>query len=147
MYGKILKYGETGRIKLVRLGRKGAGRFERPVHEVWKINGRISDLKKPILHDSHPDIAQFLDRIDRYSTVSASHLLSSGHEFIWWHPAAYPAAKFFLNYFLKLGFLDGMPGLIMAMMMSFHSFLTRAKLFGAAVGRRNNIVSPDRDYA
>jgi len=42
---------------------------------------------------------------------------------------ANPLGKFFQNYLGRLGFLDGMPGIIVALMMSFHSFLARAKLY------------------
>ncbi|MEA2056328.1 MAG: hypothetical protein U9O78_01255, partial [Patescibacteria group bacterium] len=37
----------------------------------------------------------------------------------------FPIFKFICNYFLKLGFLDRMPGLIYASLMSFHSILVR----------------------
>ena len=46
--GKCLKYGETGNIKLLRLGKKSAGKWERPIHEVWKIKGKIGTLKNPL---------------------------------------------------------------------------------------------------
>ena len=34
-----------------------------------------------------------------------------------------------MNYFIKFGFLDGLQGLVFAIMMSFHSFLVRGKLW------------------
>ena len=37
--------------------------------------------------------------------------------------------KFVFNYFLTLGFLDGVQGLNMAVLMSFHSFLVRGKQY------------------
>ena len=40
-----------------------------------------------------------------------------------------PPAKFIQNYFFRLGFLDGTAGFVQAILMSFHSFLVRAKLF------------------
>jgi hypothetical protein len=52
----------------------------------------------------------------------------------------YPFGKFILNYFLKLGFLDGAPGFVYAFMMSFHSFLVRGKLYtlNHAKNRKSN---------
>ncbi|MFN4212849.1 MAG: hypothetical protein ACK4FL_02720, partial [Microgenomates group bacterium] len=41
----------------------------------------------------------------------------------------YPLGKFILNYFIYLGFLDGPAGFAYAFLMSFHSFLVRAKLY------------------
>ena len=38
MWGKVLKYGETGNIKLLRLAKKGTGKWVGNVHEQWKVN-------------------------------------------------------------------------------------------------------------
>jgi len=41
----------------------------------------------------------------------------------------FPIGKFINNYFFNLGFFDGPAGFTYAFMMSFHSFLVRAKLY------------------
>lgn len=129
LFGRWLNHGETGRVKLLRLARKGAGKWTRPVHETWDISGKTGELSQPILHYPHPNVAQFIDEINRYSTLNAKYLKSQGIHVSWWHILAYPAAKFFLDYFWYLGFLDGTAGAIVASLMSFHSFLTRSKLY------------------
>lgn len=127
--GRWLKHGETANVRLLRLARKDAGVWERPVHEVWDVKGEIGELKNPLLHYPHPNVAQFLEEINRYSSLNARCLFDQGIMVPWWHVVAYPTAKFFLNYVWLQGFRDGMPGAVMAIMMSFHSFLTRAKLW------------------
>lgn len=127
-YGKALRYGETASVRLLRLAKRDAGRWERPIHEVWKIDGPTATLNEPLLHYPHPDVAQFLKEINWYSTLNAKLLFTEKKREPVWYVVIYPSAKFFVNYVWKLGFLDGMPGVIVAMMMSFHSFLTRAKL-------------------
>ncbi len=127
--GKWLTHGETVNVKLLRLAKKDAGKWNRPVHEVWDVQGPIGELTYPLLHYPHPNVAQFLDEMNRYSTLNASYLYKQGIRAFWWDIIAYPAAKFFVNYIWRLGFLDGTAGAIMALMMSFHSFLTRAKLW------------------
>lgn len=129
LWGHRLRHGETSQVRLIRLARKGAGKWVRPVHEVWQIHGYTAVLKHPLLHYPHPDVTQFLRDINEYSTANASYLYEQGVHAYWWHIVAYPVAKFFMNYLWRLGFLDGTPGMILALMMSFHSFLTRAKLW------------------
>lgn len=129
MFGKFLKHGETARVRLLRLARKDRGVWKRPVHEVWDIQGKTAILENPILHFPHPNVAQFLDDINRYSTLNAHYLKSQKVRVYWWHISGYPKMKFLINYFRYQGFRDGTPGAIMAILMSFHSFLTRAKLW------------------
>lgn len=129
LWGKTLAHGEVGGIRLLRLAKKDAGRWVRPVHEVWEIVGKTGELTHPLLHSPHPDVAQFLSHIDRYSTINANYFYAQHKHTQPWQIVVYPVAKFFLNYVWRLGFLDGMQGAIVAIMMSFHSFLTRAKLY------------------
>jgi glycosyltransferase involved in cell wall biosynthesis len=129
MYGKKLRYGETGKGKFLRLAKKNAGIWDRPVHEVWKVKGFVGTLIQPLDHFPHPDVAQFISEINMYSTLNARYLHQEHVRIPWWHILAYPAAKFLVDYIWYRGFLDGTPGAIVALMMSMHSFLTRAKLW------------------
>ncbi|MBI2611391.1 glycosyltransferase family 2 protein [Candidatus Gottesmanbacteria bacterium] len=127
--GKILKFGETGNIKLLRLAKKDVGRWERKIHETWHIKGPIGELKSPILHYPHPTVREFLSEINDYSTLHAQELRKEGKMANVFTIIFYPTLKFIQNYFLKFGFLDGVPGFIYAAMMSFHSFLSQTKLW------------------
>ena len=127
--GRGLKYGETSRVMLLRLAKKHAGVWIEPVHEIWQVRGETAKLTHPIHHLPHNDVAQFLAKINRYSSIRARFLYAQGKRSSLWQIIMYPSAKFFVNYIVKLGFLDGMQGLIMAIMMSFHSFLVRTKLW------------------
>lgn len=129
LFGRQLKHGETSRVRLLRLAKKGTGMWIRPVHEVWQVEGLVGELKNPLHHFPHPNVAQFVDEINNYSTINANYLHNQKVKVQWWHIPAYPVAKFLLNYFWRLGFLDGTAGAVVAIMMSLHSFLTRAKLY------------------
>ncbi len=127
--GRGLTHGETSRVELLRLAKKHAGLWIEPVHEIWQVRGEIGKLTNPIHHLPHNDVAQFLDKINRYSSIRAKFLYQNGIRSSLLEIILYPIAKFVVNYIGKLGFLDGMQGLIMAVMMSFHSFLVRAKVW------------------
>ncbi len=129
LFGRWLNHGETSNVRLLRLAKKHAGRWVRPIHEVWSVKGETGELREPILHYPHPNVAQFIEDINRYTTLNAAYLYSQKIRCSFWHIVGYPAAKFFVNYFWYLGLLDGTAGIVHAILMSFHSFLTRAKLY------------------
>lgn len=129
LFGRAMLHGETGNMRLLRLAKKDVGLWTRPVHEVWNVDGSVGFLSAPLLHYPHPNVAQFLDKVSRYSTLNAAYLYSQRVKPSLWKIIVYPKAKFFVNYVWSLGFLDGTAGAIVALMMSFHSFLTRAKLY------------------
>lgn len=129
MFGKWLNRGETAGVRLLRLAKKEAGEWQRPVHEVWQIGDKLGELKNPLLHYPHPTAKEFLEEINFYTSLNAQVLYKEGMKVAFWQIIAYPVAKFITNYLFKLGFLDGMAGFLMAIFMSFHSFLTRAKLW------------------
>lgn len=127
--GRWLKYGETARVRLLRLAKKNAGHWEGAVHEVWKIKGKTDELTSPLLHHPHPTAAEFLEEINKYSTIRARELYTQEKKINFFEIIVYPLGKFLKNYFLTFGFLDGLPGFLNAIFMSFHSFLTRGKLW------------------
>jgi len=127
--GKMLRYGETGTIRFLRLAKRNSGLWERSVHEIWNVKGTVIQTKSWMNHYPHKTIREFLDDINTYSTLQADIFLSEGKTVSLWHMIAYPVGKFLMNFYWKLGFLDGHQGMIMALCMSYHSFLTRAKLW------------------
>jgi glycosyltransferase involved in cell wall biosynthesis len=126
-FGRELKFGETANVKLLRLGRKDSGLWQRPVHEVWKIKGPVDILKTPLSHFSHHNIIDSLRKINYYSTIEANFRKNekSGYIKIFF----YPAGKFIKNFIFSLGILDGMQGFLIASLMSAHSFLVRVKIW------------------
>ncbi len=129
IWGKMLKHGETGNISLLRLAKRGAGIWMGKVHEVWQVNGKTGEFNNYLLHYPHQSIDEFLKEVNFYSTIRAQELYEKKIKVTALDIVSYPFGKFILNYFLKLGFLDGMSGLIFSLMMSFHSFLVRSKLW------------------
>lgn len=128
-WGRTLHFGETGNIKLLRLAKKDSGKWERKVHEVWNVSGKVGELKNPLLHFPHPTISEFIDSINRYTDIDTAELSREGKKFSCFTALANPIGKFLVNYFLKLGFLDGNAGLVYAFMMSLHSLTVRVKLY------------------
>ncbi len=127
--GRFLHYGETGNIRLLRLAKKDSGTWKGIVHETWNIKGRTETLHNPIIHYPHHSISSFLSRINYYTDILAHTWQREGRKIHFWSIVLYPKGKFIQNYIFRFGFLDGVPGLIMSIMMSFHSFAARGKFW------------------
>ena len=129
MWGKELKHGETGNIRLLRLAKRDAGEWVGRVHEKWVVRGKTGQLKNPLYHYPHQTIKEFLKGVNFYTSLRSEELYKKGKKTNIVLIIFYPVGKFFINFFLKQGFLDGVPGFIHAITMSFHSFLVRVKLW------------------
>ena len=127
--GRALKYGETANVRLLRLGRKGKGKFEREVHETWEIKGNVGEMRNTLLHYPHQTLSDFIDHVNFHSSLHAQALKKEGVRPSLFRIIFNPLGKFIQNYIFRLGFLDGTSGIIVVLMMSFHSFLARAKLY------------------
>lgn len=129
MWGKELKHGETGNVKLLRLFNKNKGSLRGKVHEVWETKSKVGVLVNPIKHYPHPSVSEFLDEINFYTDLRAEELYKKKVKSNFFSIILFTKAKFIQNYFLKMGFLDGKEGFIHAIIMSFHSFLVKGKLW------------------
>lgn len=129
LWGKPLFHGESGYREIVRLAKKNSAQWVGNVHEEWKVKGQIGVLHHYLLHYPHQDIVEFLHEVNYYTTIRAQELMKQGVQVNWWDIILYPKVKFFQNYFIRLGFLDGVRGLVVAIIMSFHSFLVRGKVW------------------
>jgi glycosyltransferase involved in cell wall biosynthesis len=124
-HGRKLNYGEAGNQPLVRIGKKNKMSFSRPVHEEAHIKGLLSTTDIEILHHSHLSITDFFQTVCRYARMEARYRFDNGQKLFLPTMALFPLGKFLLNYFGKLGFLDGWQGLVYAFMMSLHSICVR----------------------
>lgn len=129
MFGRKLKYGELRNKKFIRLGRKNTGNWVGAVHESWNIHGSTAALLGELSHYPHQTLSEFLADINLYTTLRAEELYKNGSTASIFSILAYTKAKFIQTYFIKAGFMDGTPGLIFSLCMSFHSFLVRSKLY------------------
>lgn len=136
MWGRQLRHGETSHVWLLRLGKKEKGEWKGRVHEEWNVQGKKEWLESSLHHYPHQTLTEFLKEINYYTEIRARELYIQKKQVKKYEIVLYPLAKFIQNYFFRLGLLDGIPGLIMATLMSFHSFLVRGKLWLLWNGRK-----------
>jgi glycosyltransferase involved in cell wall biosynthesis len=97
------------------------------VHESVQVDGRIGHLDANILHFTCESLSEHMKTLERYTTLAAQELAASKAPVGRWQMLFDPPWTFFRTYFLKMGFLDGLEGLIIAYMASFYTFLKYAK--------------------
>ena len=129
IWGKNLNYGENGNTKLLRLAKKGNGEWVREVHETWNIKGRIGTLDNYFLHYSHQTLREFIDHVNYMSTLHARSNMKEGKKSTLVKIILWPKLKFINNYILRGGFRDGIYGFVVALIMSFHSYLAWSKIW------------------
>lgn len=115
---------------ILRLFRRDKSRFDQHlVHEGVHVEGKTGRLQGQLLHYTDPDISHYLAKMDRYTTLSAQTLAEQGRRFHLSSLIFKPIAIFIKMLFLKLGFLDGVHGLVLASLSSFHVLCKYAKLW------------------
>jgi glycosyltransferase involved in cell wall biosynthesis len=113
--GRWIKRGGFWPDPKLRLFQRGAGRFEdRAVHEDVQLRGPTNKLSGALVHHSYPTLADYLDHMNRYSSLGAEMLVARGPvRFSAFNIVVRPLATFLYNYFFRLGFLDGREGLLL----------------------------------
>ena len=107
--------------------RKGSSRWsDDALHEKLHVDGKVKQLSKPILHHVYRGISDHVNTINRFSDVYAQERTPAGSGFVL-AGVGHALVKFLECYIWKLGILDGIPGLIIAMNSSWYVFLKHAK--------------------
>lgn len=90
---------------------------------------REARLPQPILHWVFDDLSDQVVTNDRYSSLQARERYERGERFSWSRLIFKPWGKFVETYFLKRGFLDGMPGFLISVNAAYSVFLRNAKIW------------------
>jgi glycosyltransferase involved in cell wall biosynthesis len=98
------------------------------VHEKVLYSVTPGTLKGDLMHDSADDLAAYLDRQNRYTTLAARQAFELGRNVGLLHLLLSPVVRLFKFYFFRLGFLDGLPGLLHISIGCMNSYVKYAKL-------------------
>ena len=126
--GRRLRFGGLGNERHVRLFRRESGRFVGGrLHEGVEVSGALSRLKGSIRHHPYRDIDEYLEKMAVYTSNAAAKRHAQGRRFA---PLDHlrPLWEFFQRTILRLGVLDGLPGVVWAGLSSFHTWIKYLKL-------------------
>jgi len=114
--GRWIRRGGFWPDRKLRLFRRGTAIFEdRLVHEDITLTQGISgQLRGSLLHHSYPTLFDYIDHMNRYSSLGAEMVVAKGKvRFSFINIVLRPVFTFIYNYFFRLGFLDGHEGLLL----------------------------------
>ncbi len=161
--GRRFRFGGFSHRAVI-LFRKGKARFERlvlesdsgldmEVHERVIIDGKLSKLNTPLIHEDFKGLSAYIERHNRYSSWEAKFRYSFLHDgpkesngipanlfgnlqerrrflkMIAMRAPFEPQLWFLYHYIVGLGFLEGRPGLIASQIRASYIAQVRAKLF------------------
>ncbi|MFO0889644.1 MAG: hypothetical protein U0790_10960 [Isosphaeraceae bacterium] len=142
----------------LRLFRHKLGRYERmpdhtggragdnEAHEHVELDGRVLRLTNELDHYAYPTIATWVEKHNRYAVWEATMYerfrnepvpagIGKGKRLKRWLKKVYlrlplrPLVRFAYSYVVRLGFLDGKPGLVFCTLLSFYDFLAWANVY------------------
>jgi glycosyltransferase involved in cell wall biosynthesis len=129
-WGKWVRHGLLYPDWQMRLFRRGAGRFvPRDVHESVEVKGPVARLQGALVHRSYRDVADFLARTNRYTTLAADEWIRSGQRVRASDLVLRPLGRFLSMYVVHAGFLDGWRGFLLAVLYAYYVFVRSAKVW------------------
>lgn len=138
--GKKIKYCGWNKDYPKRLFNKKYGNFnDAVVHETIEYKGKRGTIEESFTHYSYPTIQSHLDKINLYSELGADSLFEQGKKSSVGVAIFYGFIKFIKTYFVKLGILDGVNGLILSINSSYGIFLKYIKLWAKHKGENGKV--------
>jgi glycosyltransferase involved in cell wall biosynthesis len=127
--GVWLRHGEGYPDWILRLfDRRSARWSEDPVHEKVLAETAVGRLNGDLLHESAETLHSYLEKQNRYTTLQAEMLYRKGVRPSLFKLVFSPFARFLKFYFLRRGFLDGIPGLVHILIGCNNTLVKNAKL-------------------
>ncbi len=127
--GRFIKWGMWRSDQPLRLFRKLlTACTETDVHEEFRTQGLVGHLKNVIWHNAMPTLDIALDKMNRYTSLSAQMKVKQGKHGGLGKALLHGFWAFFRSYFLKLGFLDGAEGFILAVNVAEISYYRYLKM-------------------
>jgi glycosyltransferase involved in cell wall biosynthesis len=98
------------------------------VHEKVLFAVTPGTLQGDLMHDSSDDLSSYLERQNRYTTLAARQAFEEGRSVSLVHLLLSPVVRFIKFYLMRLGFLDGLPGLLHISIGCMNSYIKYMKL-------------------
>lgn len=139
--GRWIRHGGWYPNYLVRLAHRDFAKWSEPqVHEQLLIQGKTSRIEEPLCHDAFDSIADQILTNLRFAQLGSADLREKGRRPSVFKLVLKPIWKFIETYFLKKGFLDGLPGFIISVNAAHSMFLKYAFLSETRLLRKNRVT-------
>jgi glycosyltransferase involved in cell wall biosynthesis len=169
--GRVLRHGDVGLWKLslfrrgkgryeCRLKDQDASMADMEVHEHVVVDGATAKLRSPLVHHNVESLSRYIRKHDEYSNWESRVLVDAGDstelplsrlgtqaqrrrwlkQKLFAVPGS-PVLLFLYRYLFRLGFLDGVPGLIYSVFQAVQMFHSKAKIYELKLKGNNEVAS------
>lgn len=143
--GRWIRHGEWYPDLSLRLFKREGARFEGGAgHDHIVVAGRVARLRGELLHDSYPTLNSYIAKMNSFSDAFLNRELARGRRWSLAGNLTRPAWRFFRGYILRAGFMDGFPGLWIAVATAFAAFVRHSRLYEATATVRGG---EEKDHA
>jgi len=116
--GRWIKHSGWYPDRKLRLFKKDKSRWRGRIHEGLLLEGKTGKIAGDILHFTYRNITDHISRLNRYSHMQAEDIARKKKKLLYLRAILLPPVTFIRFYFWKLGILDGLPGLVIALVSS-----------------------------
>ncbi len=127
--GRWIRHGGWYPDNILRIYRKKQGAWGKGLHPKLHIAGKIGSLRNPFLHYNYLNISHQIQTVDQYSKFASRERVGQGKGFMMFKLLVNPPFRFVRDYIFRRGFLDGMPGFIIALTTAYYVFIKYAKVW------------------
>ncbi len=127
--GKWIMHGGWVPDRELRLYHSEHGDWTEGLHSCLQVEGETGVLGGLLRHYPYDGISGQLATIDKYSTIAAEDMLREGKKVSLFKMIFNPPWRFFRDFVLKRGFMDGFAGFVIAINTVFYVFIKHAKLY------------------
>ena len=129
--GKKVNYSGWKGDKVIRLFKRDTCKYQnKHVHAEIETQGQVGQLNARLTHYTFKSMDHYIAKINQYATWKAEQFHQSNKRPTLFDFIIKPIFRFFKNYLIDLGFLDGKRGLIISGLNAYGIFLRYAKLQG-----------------
>lgn len=121
--GTWIRHGEWYPDFQLRLFQREKGRWKEPIHEYVEVQGGVRTFAGELLHYSFPSMNAYINKINPFADEFLKKQRAQKKSWSLASTLTRPLWRFFRGYFLKCGFLDGFPGLWIAVATAFSTFV------------------------
>ena len=122
VFGKWLKHSRWWPDYNIRLFKKGSVTWNEVIHMVPMTAGIGADIEEKeelaIIHHNYDSIEQYIERMNRYTTLHALLRVKEGYKFNWKDLIVKPSNEFLSRYFFGEGYKDGLHGLALSLLQA-----------------------------
>jgi glycosyltransferase involved in cell wall biosynthesis len=126
---KPIKYSGFQTDWVIRFFNKETCSYTNLVHEKLACRGPIKKLKNTVPHHSYKSFDDYTSKLYSYSSLQAQTLFQKGKKATFFHFIFRPAYRFWHQYLIRLGILDGKEGFILAYINAYAVFRRYTKLY------------------